>query len=152
MAVFPESMNKLDPEDTRGSFATIESYIRYMGERMEFAMRNMTKTVSEAGVSSAEMYILLTALQNDLSALKSTVNGMSGSITSLSSQVGEMQSSVQTMQGNVTAVETSVSTLQGTVNTMQNSVSTLDGKVTAAENSISSLDARVTALESAGTT
>ena len=131
MAVFPESMNKLDPEDTRGSFATIESYIRYMGERMEFAMRNMTKTVSSAGVSSAEMYILLTALQNDLSALKSTVNGMSGSITSLSSQVGEMQSKIQEIQ---------------------NSVSTLDSKVTAVENSISSLDARVTALESAGTT
>ena len=131
MAVFPESMNKLDPEDTRGSFSTIESYIRYMGERMEFAMRNMTKTVSAAGVSSAEMYILLTALQNDLSALKSTVNGMTGNITSLSSQVGEMQSTIQEIQ---------------------NSVSTLDSKVTAVENSISSLDARVTALESAGTT
>lgn len=112
MAVFPESMNKLDPEDTRGSFSTIESYIRYMGERMEFAMRNMTKTVSSAGVSSAEMYILLTALQNDLSALKSTVNGMNGTITGLSGQVGEMQTSLSSMEEQIASLEQRVTALE----------------------------------------
>ena len=52
MAVFPESMNKLDVNDTTGSFNRIENYIRYMTERVEFAMRNMTRNVSDAGVSS----------------------------------------------------------------------------------------------------
>ena len=133
MAVFPESMDKLDANDVRGSFATIENYIRYMTERMEFSMRNMTKTVSAAGVSSAEMYILLTALQNDMASLKSTVNGMVGNINSLSSQVGEMQSTVQTLQN-------SVSTLDGKITAVESSIATLN-------NSVSSLDARVTALE-----
>lgn len=112
MAVFPESMDKLDAEDTRGSFATIENYIRYMAERIEFSMRNMTKTVSAAGVSSAEMYILLTALQNEMSALRSTVNGMSGNLTSLSGQVGEMQSAIQALQSSVTELEQRVAALE----------------------------------------
>ena len=34
MAVFPESMNKLDLNDTSGSLARLENYINYMGERM----------------------------------------------------------------------------------------------------------------------
>lgn len=112
MAVFPESMDKLDVEDARGSFATVENYIRYMTERMEFSMRNMTKTVSAAGVSSAEMYILLTALQNEMSALRSTVNGMSGNLTSLSGQVGEMQSAIQALQSSVTELEQRVAALE----------------------------------------
>ena len=74
MAVFPENMDKLSADDVPGSLSIIENYIRYMGERMEFAMRNMTKTVSAAGVSSAEMYILLTALQNTVSAVSSTIS------------------------------------------------------------------------------
>ena len=38
----------------------------------------MTRDVSNAGISSAEMYILLTALQNSVSALTSTVQGIAG--------------------------------------------------------------------------
>ena len=45
MAVLPESMDRLDVNDAPGSFAKIQDYIRYMGERIEFSMRNMTKTV-----------------------------------------------------------------------------------------------------------
>ena len=35
--VFPEEMNPLNIDDVRGSLRTIEDYIRYMTERMEFA-------------------------------------------------------------------------------------------------------------------
>lgn len=45
-----------------------------MCQRIDWAMGNVTKNVSKAGVSNAEMYILLTALQNTVSALQSTVN------------------------------------------------------------------------------
>lgn len=105
MAVFPESMDKLNTDDARGSLATIENYIRYMTERVEFAMRNVTRNVSDAGVSSAEMYILLTAIQNDLSALKSTVNGLSGNVTSISNQVSSVQETMTELEERVAALE-----------------------------------------------
>ena len=99
MAVFPENMDKLNADDARGSFAIIENYIRYMTERTEFAMRNMTKTVSAAGVSTAEVYILLMAIQNELSALKSTVNGLSGNVTTVSNQLTSLQEKVTALEG-----------------------------------------------------
>lgn len=98
MAVFPENMERLDLNDTRGSLATIQDYIRYMTERIEFSMRNMTKTVSEAGVSSAEVYMQLQELAQAMAALASTVNALSGNITSL-------QGTVSALNERVTALE-----------------------------------------------
>ena len=95
MAVFPENMDKLSADDVPGSLSIIENYIRYMGERMEFAMRNMTKTVSAAGVSSAEMYILLTALQNTVSAISSTIQSISGEITDMKTNVASAMSAAE---------------------------------------------------------
>lgn len=126
MAVFPESMDRLDVNDTSGSLSVIENYIRYMGERMEFSMRNMTRNVSDAGVSSAEMYVLLQAAINTLSALQSTVNGISGNVTSLSSQVSDLN-------GTVSNLQSTVSGLQNSVNTMQSQITSLEGRVTALE-------------------
>ena len=119
MAVFPENMDKLSADDVPGSLSIIENYIRYMGERMEFAMRNMTKTVSAAGVSSAEMYVLLMALQNTVSALTSTVQGIAGDMTSVKSDVGSMK--------------TDISSLQATVSGIQEQITSLDARVTALE-------------------
>ena len=64
MIVFPESINEVNENDAPKALRVIEAYIKYMCQRTEWAMGNMTKTVSAAGVSSAETYILLTALQN----------------------------------------------------------------------------------------
>ena len=119
MAVFPENMDKLSADDVPGSLSIIENYIRYMGERMEFAMRNMTKTVSAAGVSSAEMYVLLMALQNTVSALTSTVQGIAGDMTSVKSDVGSMK--------------TDISSIQATVSGIQEQITSLDARVTALE-------------------
>ena len=125
MAVFPENMNKLNPDDARGSMPVSRreghgygtQSIRYMTERTEFAMRNMTKTVSAAGVSSAELFILLTALQNDLSALKSTVNGISGNVTSVSNQLSSLQDKVTATEGTLASLEQRVAALEQTETT-----------------------------------
>ncbi len=123
MIVLPESMNRLNVEETERSLSVIENYIRYMGERIEFAMRNVTKSVSDAGVSSAEMYVLLVALQNDLSALRSSTT-----------------SSLSTMSGNVSVLGTRLSTAEGNISTLQTGLST-------AGSNISSLHSRVSTLE-----
>lgn len=112
MAVLPENMDRLDVNDAPGSFAKIQDYIRYMGERIEFSMRNMTKTVSAAGVSSAEIYILYQAQAQQLAALTSTVNGIAGNITGLqrelaaiTEQLGSIESTLQALDERVTALE-----------------------------------------------
>ena len=155
MAVLPENMDKLNPEDARQSFSILENYIRYMGERIEFAMRNVTRSVTAAGVSNAEIYVLLTALNHEMSALKSTVNGQSGTITSLGTQVGDLKTTTQALQESATqqgaslqALTEQVNGLSSTVQALQNSVSALDGKVTAVENSVASLNGTVTTMQS----
>lgn len=105
MAVLPESMNKIDVKDTEKSLSTLENYIRYMGERIEFAMRNVTRNVSDAGVSSAEMYVLLVAVQNSVSTLSSELN-------TLKSTVNTMQGTLNTATENITALDERVTALE----------------------------------------
>ena len=114
-AVLPENMDKLNVDDVRSSLSIIENYIRYMGERIEFSMRNMTKTVSAAGVSSAEIYVLITAMSNNLSALQSTVNGMSGNITSLTNTQTSMQAALEQVQAKLEEMQTQLDDLDGRV-------------------------------------
>jgi hypothetical protein len=48
MAVFPERMKPLDPNNSQESLKTIENYIRYMTERMEFTHSNDNKVIAES--------------------------------------------------------------------------------------------------------
>lgn len=134
MAVFPESMDKLNTDDVRSSLPVMENYIRYMCERVEFAMRNMTKNVNAAGVSSVEMYILLTALQNEMATLQSTVSGLNGTVNGLGTQLSNVQSSITAMENRMSTIEESITSLENQMTSIENSVSALDSRVTALEN------------------
>ena len=134
MAVFPESMDKLNTDDVRSSLPVMENYIRYMCERVEFAMRNMTKNVNAAGVSSVEMYILLTALQNEMATLQSTVSGLNGTVNGLGTQLSNVQSSITSLENRMSAVESGITSLGNRMTSIENSVSALDSRVTALEN------------------
>lgn len=134
MAVFPESMDKLNTDDVRSSLPVMENYIRYMCERVEFAMRNMTKNVNAAGVSSVEMYILLTALQNEMATLQSTVSGLNGTVNGLGTQLANVQSSITAMENRMSTIEDSITSMVNQMTSIENSVSALDSRVTALEN------------------
>lgn len=122
MIVFPERMNTVQKGDPAAALQTVERYINYMCQRVEWAMGNVGKTVTAAGISNAEMYTLILTLQNIVSALQSTVNSHGASISSLLQNV--------TMQGNdLTAVTK---------------------RVTELENKYAALEKRVTALENRG--
>ena len=113
MAVLPESMNKLDLQDSPGSLSRIENYIRYMSERIEFAMSNMGRNVGEAGTSSVEVLLMVKAMANDLAKLTSVVSSMNGEVTSANTRITEMQKSIETMQGDLTALGERVTALEG---------------------------------------
>lgn len=77
-----------------------------MCQRIDWAMGNVTKNVSKAGVSNAEMYILLTALQNTVSALQSTVNSQGASISALMQSVTVLGNDYTALEQRVAALET----------------------------------------------
>lgn len=112
MIVFPESLNAIPKSDPDTAFQIIEDYIRYMCQRTDWAISNVGKTVSAAGVASAEIYILLTALQNTVSALQSTVNSHSASISALLQSVTTLSNDQTALAGRVTALEQRVTALE----------------------------------------
>ena len=111
-AVFPESMDRLNTQDVPGSLSKIENYIRYMTERTEFSMRNVTRDVSNAGISSAEMYILLTALQNSVSALTSTVQGIAGDVNTAKGELSALRTDLDDATKEIAALSGRVSALE----------------------------------------
>ncbi len=133
MIVLPESMNKLNVEDTERSLSVIENYIRYMGERIEFAMRNVTKSVSDAGVSSAEMYVLLVALQNTVSEVSSRLSTLTGTVNTMQGTVNELSTRIGTLETNVSTLSTGLSTANSSISALQTSVNSLDERVKALE-------------------
>ena len=112
MAVFPESMEKLNVNDTAGSFRRIENYIRYMVERMEFSNSNMTRNVNGAGVSTVEVLLALKEVTSALSEVKSTMSKMTGDITALGNRVNDLTDEVKTVQGQITDLADRVSALE----------------------------------------
>lgn len=113
MAVFPESMDKLNLEDTRGSLAKIENYIRYMIERTEFAMSNTVRNVSDAGTSSVEVLVLVRELVSAMSQVQSSISSMTGGITAANNRITEMQENMTTLQESVDALVKRVEALEG---------------------------------------
>lgn len=112
MAVLPESMDRLDMNDTSGSLSKIEKYIHYMGERIEFAMSNMGRNVGEAGTSSLSVLLAVKEVDNALSELNSALNHMMGEVTSTNKRIDEMQKSITSIQEDVTALGERVTALE----------------------------------------
>lgn len=122
MAIFDKELNHLDPQDAAGSLRTLENYISYMRERLEFNNSNLTRTLSSAGTSTAEMVLIVAALQNNVQAMQSSVTAMQGQITTLETTVSRLNNSIQTL-----------GTLQSDVATLKTTVQNIDKRVTALE-------------------
>lgn len=112
MAVLPESMDRLDVQDPAGSLEVLENYIRYMGERIEFSVRNVTRGVTEAGVSSAELYLVVKDLGNTLAAVQGRINELAGTVTGLSTGQAELTGRTAALEAGITALEERVAALE----------------------------------------
>lgn len=119
MAVFPESMDRIDPNDPGAALSTIESYIRYMQERIEFANKNTLRTVSEAGVSSAELYSKIVEIANTVQGLASQIASLNGDVTALSGSVNTLSGSVAAMQGQISTINASLQSLEQRVSALE---------------------------------
>lgn len=141
-SVFPESMDKLDSDNVGGSFSILENYIRYMQERVEFAIRNTTRQVEKTGTSSAEIYILVTALNNSVSSIQSSVQSLSADISGMKSDVASVKKEASSLKTELSEFKTSVN---ASIEQLSSSVSTMNG-------AIANLQSRVNALENPTTT
>ena len=172
MVTYPESMERLDVKNPEKSLRIVENYIGYICERTDFAMRNMTKSVSAAGVSTVELYILLQAQQQQLATIQSALNQISGDVTALKTTVGSESSglvkavvdlqaavgdansgltkAVSDVQSSVTALQTTVGNANsGLVKAVADINATIGNTSTAGTimYQLDNLDQRVTALE-----
>lgn len=132
MAVFPERMNKLDVNDTAGSLRRIENYIGYMTERMEFSNRNMTRNVSDAGLSNVEILSLVQDMAGAVSILSSTVNGMVGTVTQMSNRLTDLQAQVDALkisEARLSAVEDTAAENRDTIAALLERVSDLEDRM-----------------------
>ena len=73
ISVFPEQMDPLNREDTQNALGTVEAYIHYMVERVEFSLSNYYKTLRETGTSTAEVVLILAAHEESISQLNSQI-------------------------------------------------------------------------------
>lgn len=135
MIVFPESINTIPKSDPENAFRIIEDYIRYMCQRTDWAISNVGKTVSAAGVSSTETYMLLQTLQNTVSALQSTVNSQGSSISALLQSVTTLGNDYAELAGRVSKVESKYTALELRVGETEKNYAALEQRVTALENS-----------------
>ena len=149
-SVFPERLDKLDTSNVPGSLGALENYINYMQERVEFSLTNMYKTVQGAGVSSAEMLVLIAALSNSLSAVTATVNQVQGTVTGLQTTVGGHTQQLAADQQALASLRTDVDAAAAQANLNATAIATIQGEMATMAQDISDLDRRVTALEGGG--
>ncbi len=135
MIVFPESINAIPKSDPEDAFRIIEDYIRYMCQRTDWAISNVGKTVSAAGVSSTETYMLLQTLQNTVSALQSTVNSQGSSISALLQSVTTLGNDYAELAGRVSKMESKYTALELRMGETEEKYAALEQRVTALENS-----------------
>ena len=106
MSVFPELMDKIDPEDVNSSLRTIESYIHYIVERVEFSLSNTFRTTTTLGSSAEAISLVLQETVNKLSTLTGQVGAVQGDVTGLQTALAdEVRPALQSLDERVTALE-----------------------------------------------
>lgn len=125
-AVFPEAMNKLDPNNPADAITTLENYIGYMRERVEFSMKNTMRTAEASGVTNSAVLLMISSLSNSLSALQSTVNQQGGDLNSVKSSIASIQASIDRLTETVGGHTSSLQTMQTAIDDLAARVSALE--------------------------
>lgn len=125
-AVFPETMNKLDPNNPADAITTLENYIGYMRERVEFSMKNTMRTAEASGVTNSAVLLMISSLSNALSALQSTVNQQGGELNSARVSIAAIQTSIDSLTETVGGHTSSLETMQAAIDELSERVSALE--------------------------
>ncbi len=116
---FPERMNELDTENPEKALGTVENYIHYMCERVEFSLSNFFRTIGSYGTSSAEHALLLAAHDNAIHAMDSQITALTGRADELGRQMAALQAAVTMLSGAVTALQAAAADLDARVTVLE---------------------------------
>lgn len=89
--VFPEEMDRIDPANVPQSLRTVEDYIRYITERVEFAVGRTTRMASEGGISDLAVVALLNEMNGTLKSLESAVTNLRNDVSALDERVEALE-------------------------------------------------------------
>ena len=90
----------------------------------------------------------ITALENTVNRLNSTVSGLSGEVSTLEGTVNSYGGRITAVESSVGEVESSVSSLTGRVSTNENSISTIQGNVGDLTDEVGTINTTVGGLQS----
>ena len=99
MAVIEKQMSPLNANDVAGSLNTVESYIRYMAERIEFSSGVTRRKLTNVGAEGIEEITqAITELNGEISRLSSSLSSMSGQLTNIGTQLAELEERVNALE------------------------------------------------------
>lgn len=131
---FPESLNKIDYSDTQKALNQIDEYIRYMCERIDFSITNISRTAANLGGNALEEFEVLDALQSSVAILSSSVGTLSGRVTSLTTGLKNVQDAVDTINKGLVSIDERLATLEPVVAGNVLEIHSLDERLKALEN------------------
>ena len=105
VGVFPQRMDRVDPSDPAGSLRTMEDYIRYMTERVEFAVTNHARNLRKQGVGLEEIAAAVAEQGDKVAAMMSQLSGISEQLGTVSSSLASLAETVRVLGLRVEALE-----------------------------------------------
>ena len=89
--VFPERLDKVNYDNLKGAVQQLEAYIRYMCERTDFAVTNVTKVAAKGGNVGADVVLAVQELQNDIGVMKSQMSNLTSSQTTIFNKLSDIE-------------------------------------------------------------
>jgi phage shock protein A len=105
MAIFPEQMNKLDYKKPDECFETMEKYIRYMVERIEFNNSNDIKRLGKADATTQDVVKMFLSTTDLINQTRAEVQQLYNATTSLSRQYAEVSTALTELAQRVETLE-----------------------------------------------
>lgn len=103
--VFPEKMNQVDLNNLKEAVKVMEAYMRYMCERTEYAVNNVSKTAAKAGNIGTEYILQLEKLQNDYSILSNNINLVAADLANVVEKMNIIAEDVEFINTDITAIK-----------------------------------------------
>lgn len=83
-------MQKINPAETARSIRTIDNYIRYMCERIEFSMRSHSGRESGGEYTAESIYDLLQTTTETVANMQETLNDLRDALREVQDEIAEI--------------------------------------------------------------
>lgn len=105
VGVFPQRMDRVNPEDPAGAIRTMEDYIRYMTERVEFSVTNHARNLRKQGVGMEEIAAAVAEQGDRVAAMTSQLLSISEQLGTVSTSLASLIETVRVLGLRVEALE-----------------------------------------------